>query len=124
MNKPYSFSTLPVSTASFEKLNKTCVHFDDALVLPGMGQTFMLKSVVVVETITSKLIDDDEIIVGCSAIVKVDNDSDRYLYYEPLGFSDESDDLSDTRQCYNDLTTTKGSLYVYISDRTENCHRY
>ena len=143
MNKPYSFSTLPVSTASFEKLNKTCVNFDDALVLPGMGQTFMLKSVVVVETITSKLIDNDEIIVGCSALIKVDNDSDRYLYYEPLGFSDESEDtvsgatscgeniypvkrfdLSDTRQCYNELTTTKGSLYVYVSDRTENCHRY
>jgi hypothetical protein len=141
INKPYSFSTLPVSTASFEKLNKTTVIFDETLVLPSMGQTFLLKSIVVVETITSKLIDDDEIIVGCSTIIKVDNESDRYLYYEPLGFSEETEssqvgasgcvgeiihpikrfDLGETSECYRELTNTKGSLYIYVSDKNENC---
>jgi hypothetical protein len=138
VNRPYSFSTLPVSTASFEKLNKTTVEFEDTYVLPSMGQTFSLKSIVVVETITSKLIDNDEIIIGCSTIVKLDNESDTYLYYEPLGFSEESEapvpgascgeilhpikrfDLSETRDCYTDLTTTKGSLYIYVADRADS----
>lgn len=142
VNKPYSFSTLPVSTASFEKLNKTCVEFEDTCVLPAMGQTFYLKSIVVVETISSKLIDDDEIIVGCSTIVKVDNDSDTFLYYEPLGFSEETEnagegcvggiihpikrfELSKTRDCFKDLTCTKGSLYVYVGDRAgPECHKF
>ena len=144
INKPYSFSTLPVSTASFEKLNKTCVNFEESFVLPSLGQTFVLKSMVIVETITSKLIDDDEIIVGCSTIVKVDNDNERYLYYEPLGFSDDTEDavadskicmgeiihpvkrfdLSDSGDCYRELATTKGSLYIYVSEKNTNCFKY
>jgi hypothetical protein len=141
INKPYSFSTLPVSTASFEKLNKTTVNFEDSLVLPGLGQTFSLKSIVIVETITSKLIDDDEIIVGCSTIVKVGDDSETCLYYEPLGFSEETEDvdkepkscgeyihpikrfnISKAGECYTNLTRTKGSLYIYVSDKIGNAN--
>ena len=134
-NKPYSFSTLPVSTASFEKLNQTRVTSPDALTLPGMGQVFSLKSIVVVETISSKLIDDDEIIVGCSTIVKVNDSSNTHLYYEPLGFSDETEapvanascgeyihpikrfNPANVGICYTDLITTKGSLYIYTADK-------
>ena len=141
INKPYSFSTLPVSTASFEKLNKTNVICPDTIVLPGnTAQSFSLKSIVVVETIASQLIDDDEIIVGCSTIVKVDDEMS--LYYEPLCFSDEtvssgsgastcgvyiypikSFKINDVQACYSDLTQQKGSLYVYISDKinTPDC---
>ena len=144
INKPYSFSTLPVSTASFEKLNKTCVNFEESLILPGLGQVFSLKSIVVVETISSSLIDNDEIIVGCSTIVKVDDDNDRYLYYEPLGFSEETEnpvadekvcsgdiihpikrfDISEIGDCYRELATTKGSLYIYVSEKNANCYKY
>jgi len=113
----YTITTLPVSTTALEKLNDTSVIVNKTITIGN--DMFCLRSVVVVETKTSKLLNDEPIIVGCGALIIPPNeegkstnafspdisipgtppnpDCNSVLYYSPLGlFEDKTKHVAGT----------------------------
>lgn len=82
LTRPYELSVLPITMNQFEKLNTTQVV--SPLTIDIRQQKFVLKSVVAVETVTTKY--NHELITGCSALVRRQTPSggEEALKYSPL----------------------------------------
>lgn len=147
----YTISTLPVSTTALEKLNDTSVVVNKTLQVGN--DNFCLRSVVVVESKTSKLLNDEPIIVGCGAIIipqsddsdasdlmKQSPDCNAALYYSPLGLFENKDmhkcntinpiGLIPYSTSYNDTVSaieyasTNGTVFFYHADRKEQLRNF
>jgi len=133
----YNIKKLPVTTTTLERINTSVIKYCDSVVL-GQTQVFMLKSLVVVETIKSDLFGENqeerEIIIGTSAIVIPESDKEGpcgYYYCPVEGRCNENhyseikpikainhDDIISNYQNY-------GTLYVYkTQEKTALCDFY
>lgn len=85
-NPPFSYTQLPLTVSSFERVNETLVDFTFDFTLPHDPKPFYLKSIVCVETSQAT----PDLIVGSSAAIRMLKGSypqainDGYLLYDPL----------------------------------------
>jgi hypothetical protein len=135
----YTIKTLPVSTTALEKLNDTNVFVPNTIDI-GTDK-FNLRSVVVVETKTSQLLNGDEIIVGCGAIVIPPNQSiptdNIGFYYSPLCLFEQKNNVhinpigvlpfdvsyDNTPSCV-EYAAKNGTVYVYHAERADRVRNF
>ena len=138
LTNPYTISYLPITMNQFEKLQQVQVQFPlDDLMIGGTtgGQTFKLKSVVLVETreiSRGKDCDENlksEIIVSCSALIRPSKPEDMDVIvqeegglaiawkYNPLDLSAAGNEVNALLPVNNGefqkLAQTKGTLFIY-----------
>lgn len=133
--KTYSLipKELPVTTTSLERVNNTEIDYCETLQLER-GQTYSIKSVVVIETLSHELFGDtdNEIIVGTSAMVRSENENCGY-YYSPIDArcnpetlsTDNYDKISPVTAInendFKEQYSKYGTLFIYNSNvKTKN----
>lgn len=91
---PLPFSQLPMTMSNFERLNKYPINVSPAISLGRSDETYLLRSVVVVnETEIKQMEKTTNIITGCSGLIMSHrnfnrNDFDsKYYLYDPFGAS-------------------------------------
>ena len=89
--RPYQTPSLPITMNTYERLNSVDVNFTFDIPLPS--QTFTLRSAVAVETVNIQegVVSNNQIILGCSAIVLNNNNNQVGVTYTPLDYGDTSD---------------------------------
>lgn len=146
-NQQYTITALPVSTTALEKLNDTDVACPHNISIGN--DLFNLRSIVIVESKTSALLNNEHLIVGCGAIIiptenKDDNgisklmdntDCSAVLYYSPLGLFEKDSQHENGKirpiglipykrqfkdsMCALQLASTNGTVYIYHAERKE-----
>ena len=119
MLRPYETPTLPMTMNTYERLNDVDVQF--SFNLPLGSQSFKLISAIAVETVNIQegVVSNNQIILGCSAIV-IPEDIDIGYMYTPLDYGANSQNES------NNLTpitripkTTRVKYKSQIDNNTE-----
>jgi hypothetical protein len=151
-SQQFTIATLPVSTTSLEKLNDTSVIVHKSI--PIGNDVFCLRSIVVVETKTSQLLNNEPIIVGSGALIippyknddsmrsftTEDGECKAVLYYSPLGLFENKNThqygkvspigLIPYSSTYKDTisciqyASTNGTVFVYHADRKEQLRNF
>jgi hypothetical protein len=124
LSRPYQMASLPVTIGAYERLHPAQVNFELSLTIGS--QRFDLKSVVAVETAPN----DPNLILGCSALIRVNNEFVNQLgaiKYNPLDLqSNLPDDIKPLSWCplssmsndpnvcnFYSISSLKGTLFIY-----------
>jgi hypothetical protein len=143
LTNPYTVSYLPTTMNQFEKLQQVAINVPPELKIGGAngGQTFSLKSVIIVETkkIVKSNVDPDkspEIIVSCSALVETgkqlftstDGHSLSVIKYNPLNFNSTGDKIQalawETSDSMYLSASQRGTLFIYHTNDSENINLF
>jgi hypothetical protein len=135
-NTPYSFSQLPMTISGWEKMNTSVINLNESITL---GQDlYFLKSAV---TINTTKINDNDLIVGCSACInsqRKEVTSSGYLLYDPIramthtkdddvavpvkpiSFLDPSPSgmVGSDNHDWRTLTRNKGTIFIYVKNKS------
>jgi hypothetical protein len=124
LSRPYQMASLPVTIGAYERLHPAQVNFELSLTVGN--QRFDLKSVVAVETAPN----DPNLILGCSALIRVNNEFVNKLGaikynpldlqsnlpddVKPLSWCDLSNISNDPNVCnFYSIASLKGTLFIY-----------
>ena len=149
LTSPYTVSYLPTTMNQFEKLQQVKIEVPDELRIGGTngGQTFKIKSVVIVETkrINKSNVDPDklpEIIISCSALINAgttiykqdamsgtEAGDDLCVYkYNPLHFDATGDKIQalsyETYNSFKIVASMKGTLFIYHTTDVDNVNLF
>ena len=124
LTRPYQMISLPITMSSHERLHKSQVNFDFNM---NIGtQTFMLKSVVAVETAPT----DHNLIISSCALIRREGSDDALEYspldlvgtdakvVQPLKFLPVNGSLYGNKPSMYKKASTQGTLFVYHCEHT------